>query len=96
MLWRMLFATGFLAVAMALAPLGASALSPGAPPSAGQTDNLVVGVSDYDDDDDDDDAAAGGAIIFGLAYCAIQQQVCAKRYDEDSWRFARCMRRRGC
>jgi hypothetical protein len=94
MFWKLALAVGFILAATALPPHGAFATPPTGLPSAGQADGLRVAVSDDDDDDDDDDA--GGAIIFGLAYCAIQQQVCADRYDPYSWRYQRCLRRRGC
>jgi hypothetical protein len=96
MLWRLALAVAFILVAMALPPNGAFATPPAGLTSAGQADGLLVAVSDDDDDDDDDDEEIGGAIVFGLAYCAIQQQVCADRYDPYSWRYQRCLRDQGC
>jgi hypothetical protein len=94
MLWKLALAVGFLVAAMAVPPNGALATPPAGPTTAAQAEGLVVAVSD-DDDDDDDDEDVGG-VVFGLAYCAIQQQVCADRYDPYSWRFQRCLRVRGC
>jgi hypothetical protein len=95
MFWKLALAVGFLVAAMTLPPNGAFATPPTGSPGAVQADSPLLAISDDDDDDDDGDDA-GGAIIFGLAYCAIQQQVCADRYDPYSWRYQRCLRIRGC
>lgn len=109
MFWKMALAALFVAAATAMAPGGASAISPGGPTTAGQADGPILRVKDDDDDrrrrrhrhrrhhDDDDDKGPGiGGVILGLAYCTIQQQQCADKYDEDTPEFDYCVEQRGC